>query len=64
MDWNYKEYPRETFDVIWSSPPCTENRVAKTTGVRKIREANSIVIKTLEIIKYFSPRFWFIKTVA
>ena len=61
MDWNYKEYPRETFTMIWSSPPCTEYSVAKTLGVRKIREANSIVMKTLEIIKYFSPRFWFIE---
>ena len=61
MDWNYKEYPCETFDMIWSSPPCTEYSVAKTTGVRKIREANNIVLKTLEIIKYFSPRFWFIE---
>ena len=61
VDWNYKEYPREPFDMIWSSPPCTEYSVAKTTGVRKIREANNIVLKTLEIIKYFSPRFWFIE---
>ena len=48
--------PRETFYMIWAAPPCTEYSVAKTTGIRKIRQANMIVLKTLEIIKYFSPK--------
>jgi hypothetical protein len=29
--------------------------------VRKIEEANKIVLKTLEIIDYFKPRVWFIE---
>ena len=33
----------------------------KTTGVRKIDEANKIVLKTLEIIDYFKPKYWFIE---
>ena len=53
MDWNYKEYPREAFYMIWALPPCTEYSVAKTTGIRKIHQANMIVLKTLEIIKDF-----------
>ena len=49
------------FDFIWSSPPCTEYSIAKQTGVRKIEEANRIVMKTIEIIDYFNPRIWFIE---
>ena len=50
LQWEYKEYERGSFDMIWASPPCTEYSMAKTVGVRKIREANNIVMKTLEII--------------
>ena len=60
LKWDYKQFDRNHFDVIWSSPPCTEYSRAKTTGVRKIDYANSIVLKTLEIIDYFKPRYWFI----
>ena len=57
LQWKYKKYPVKYFDFIWSSPPCIEYSIAKQTGVRKIEEANKIVIKTLEIIKYLSPEF-------
>ena len=53
MDWNYKEYEPKYFDIIFASPPCTEYSIAKTTGIRKIELANSIVKRTLEIIEYF-----------
>ena len=61
LQWKYKKYPVKYFDMIWSSPPCIEYSIAKQTGVRKIEEANKIVMKTLEIIKYFKPRVWFIE---
>ena len=61
LGWNYKIYPVGYFDFIWSSPPCTEYSIAKQTGVRKIEEANRIVMKTIEIIEYFNPRIWFIE---
>ena len=22
MDWDYKKYPKDSFDIIWASPPC------------------------------------------
>ena len=40
MDWDYRTYEPGHFDVIWSSPPCTEYSRAKSIGIRKIAEAN------------------------
>ena len=61
LEWNYKDYEVGYFDFIWASPPCTEYSIAKTTGIRKIDEANKIVLKTIEIIKYFTPKYFVIE---
>ena len=61
LNWDYKIYPRGYFHVIHASPPCTEYSIAKTVGVRKIEEANKIVLKTLEIIEYFNPQFFILE---
>jgi len=61
LEWKYKKYPVKHFDFIWSSPPCTHYSRAKTIGVRKIDDANKIVLKTIEIINYFKPRIWLIE---
>ena len=61
LEWDYTEYPTGIFQFIWASPPCTEYSRAKTTGVRKIEEANKIVKKTIELINYFSPKYFVIE---
>ena len=50
-------YEPECFDFIWASPPCTEYSIAKTVGLRNIDYANSIVLKTIEIIDYLKPKY-------
>ena len=61
LDWDFEMFPVGHFDVIWASLPCTEFSRAKTTGVRKIEYANSIVLKTIEIIEYLKPKFYIIE---
>ena len=61
MDFDYKQYPKDYFDIVWSSPPCTEYSKAKSRGIRDIDGANKIVIRTIEIINYFNCEYWFIE---
>jgi len=61
LDWDFEVFPVGSFDFVWASPPCTEYSRAKTTGVRKIEYANSIVLKTIDIIKYLKPKYFVIE---
>ena len=61
LEWDYKEYDKDYFNIIWASCDCTQYSKAKTQGVRDIEGANLIVLKTIEIIKYFNPKYWFIE---
>ena len=59
LEFDYKQY--DHFDVIWASPNCKEYSRAKATGVRNLEFADSLVKKSLEIIDYFKPKYWFIE---
>ena len=61
MDFDYKQYDKNEFDIVWASPPCTEYSKAKTRGIRDIQGANKIVLKTIEIINYFNCGEWFME---
>ena len=73
MDFDYKQYPKDYFSVIWASPPCTDysklqdsflNRKRKGVIYTKeiqeneMKEADKLVLKSLEIIDYFKPELW------
>lgn len=65
MKWDYKVFPPGFFQIIWASPPCTHYSVLRTTGgPRDIEGANKIVMRTLEIIRYFQPHVWFMENPA
>ena len=81
MNFDYKQYPKDTFDVIWASPPChtfskiqdswigRKNKegvvVSRETITQRIKkEGLPLLQKTQEIIKYFSPQFYFIENPA
>ena len=61
LDWDYRAFEPGHFDIIWCSPPCTEYSNQKRSGERDLVKADSIVMKCIEIIKYFNPRLYFIE---
>jgi hypothetical protein len=62
-DWEYwGYYPPGYFDVIWASPPCTQYSQARTTGgPPDLVSADACVERTLDIIEYLKPQYWFLE---
>ena len=61
LDWEYKQLPRGRYDAIWASCPCENYSIARSTAPRDLMLADSLVVRTLEIIDWFSPRCWCIE---
>lgn len=64
LTWDYKVYEPKYFDIIWTSPPCTEYSKAKTRGIKNLELADSFVRKSFEIIDYFKPKIWILENVG
>ena len=79
MDFDYKQYPKDYFSIVWASPPCTNYSILQNVSLGKMRkgilytkeiqekemlEDDKFVLKALEIIKYFNPHYWFIENPA
>ena len=63
LTWDHTTYPPGHFDAIWASPDCRNyscaRRGAKTP--RNLALADSLVLRSQEIINYFNPQVWFIE---
>jgi|TARA_R110001592_G_scaffold2742_2_gene15634 hypothetical protein len=79
MDFDYKQYPQDEFDIIWASPPCTNYSKLQDSWLGRTRKGeiytreiqekemnqdDKLVLKTFEIIKYFNPEYYFMENPA
>lgn len=69
LDFDINKVPFKP-DIIWASPPCTGFSVAaigrnwnhdKTPKTETARLGIELVQKTIEIINYFQPSYWFME---
>lgn len=77
LEWDYKQYDKNDFDVIWASPPCATFSAMQYSNLGRVRnggiftkemmesdmttKGDPLVLKTLEIIEYFNPHYWFME---
>ena len=72
LEWNYKEYKKGYFDIIWASPPCATFSKLLDSHIGRGKSVESILYnieniglpllkKTREIIDYFNPTYYYIE---
>ena len=77
LEWDYKQLDKDSFDIIWASPPCASFSALQRSWIGRQRngeifteeimlknmeeKGDPIVLKTLEIIEYFNPHYWFME---
>lgn len=67
LTWNYKQIPKEKVYGILSACPCTDFALSGATHFKRkdndgtTEKSIKLVKKTMEIIKYFKPKFWVIE---
>jgi site-specific DNA-cytosine methylase len=63
LEWDYKQFPRGFFKIIWASPNCKDYSSLNFLSTKKkdLTHSNKLVEKTIEIIEYFNPTYWYME---
>lgn len=72
MEFDYKQYPVNHFDIIWASPECVIFSTLQNCLIgRKWKDKEELIteqkkhikymLKTIEIIEYLKPTYYFIE---
>ena len=63
LSWDYSVYPRDHFDCIYASPPCTQYSICRTSAKtpRDLEGADALAQRTLDILEYFQPAVFIIE---
>tara|TARA_Y100000361_G_C11149880_1_gene340406 strand:- start:1344 stop:2003 length:660 start_codon:yes stop_codon:yes gene_type:complete len=72
MEWDYKQFDKNYFDIVWASPECKIFSPLQYTHIgrkwetredlfKEQKKHTKFILRTLEIIEYFNPRYWFIE---
>ncbi len=66
MTWDYKQFPKGHYDIIWASPNCKDysvlNRISQRgKNMKDLTLSNTLIKRVLEIIEWFEPKYWYLE---
>mgnify|MGYP003675123253 CR=1 FL=1 len=48
MDFDYKQYPKDYFDIVWASPPCTSFSLLQGSWIGRCKRVDGVLVEFTE----------------